>query len=110
MATAILVVNNLRDRDGDRRAAKHTLVVRFGARFGRAEYLGLVVAAYLLVVACASWHGRMALLAPLATLPFAARQIARVMTRDGVALNLELARTAQLGFAFNLLLALGVLR
>ena len=38
LATAILVVNNLRDRATDQQAGKRTLAVRFGDRFARAEY------------------------------------------------------------------------
>ena len=34
LATAILQVNNIRDREEDRKAGKRTLVVRFGRRFG----------------------------------------------------------------------------
>lgn len=39
LATAILVVNNLRDHQTDAQVGKRTLAVRFGPRFVRAEYL-----------------------------------------------------------------------
>ncbi|HZX40466.1 MAG TPA: 1,4-dihydroxy-2-naphthoate polyprenyltransferase, partial [Myxococcaceae bacterium] len=48
--TMILVVNNLRDLETDARAGKHTLVVRFGRGFGRAEYLALLVVALAMPV------------------------------------------------------------
>jgi 1,4-dihydroxy-2-naphthoate octaprenyltransferase len=38
LSTAILTVNNLRDRHTDARAGKKTLTVRFGSRFARIEY------------------------------------------------------------------------
>ena len=38
LATAIIVVNNLRDRKTDVKANKLTMAVRFGARFARIEY------------------------------------------------------------------------
>lgn len=41
LTTAILVVNNLRDREGDARAGKRTLAVRLGVGGTRAEYLAL---------------------------------------------------------------------
>jgi len=44
LASAILVVNNYRDRHTDAVVGKHTLVVRFGERFGRFEFLAFVVA------------------------------------------------------------------
>ena len=45
-ATAVLVVNNLRDIDTDRIAGKRTLAVRFGHRVASLEYTGLLVFAY----------------------------------------------------------------
>ncbi|MCB0322813.1 MAG: 1,4-dihydroxy-2-naphthoate polyprenyltransferase [Bdellovibrionales bacterium] len=48
LSTAILVINNLRDYEGDAAAKKKTLVVRFGRRFGRAEYLSLLAIAAVL--------------------------------------------------------------
>jgi len=111
-ATAILVVNNLRDRHTDREAGKRTLVVRFGERFGRAEYLVAVIAPYSLVVALFFHHGaRLSAagwLAPLVTLPLAIAGLRRVMRSDGAALNPELGATGRLGLVFSLALALGI--
>lgn len=39
LSSAILAINNLRDVEEDRKAAKKTLIVRFGKTFGKAEYL-----------------------------------------------------------------------
>lgn len=54
MATAILVVNNLRDVVEDRSTGKNTLVVRFGESFGRWEYglcmVGAVVISWMVAV------------------------------------------------------------
>ncbi len=47
LATAILVVNNVRDRETDVLAGKRTLAVRFGRAAGIAEYRLLIVAAFL---------------------------------------------------------------
>src|SRR5678815_4738039 len=41
LATAILVVNNIRDRETDKVAGKSTIAVRFGARVAQAEYVAL---------------------------------------------------------------------
>src|SRR5436190_16224757 len=46
LATAILVVNNLRDRATDERAGKRTLAVRLGRRGALIEYAALVAIAY----------------------------------------------------------------
>jgi len=113
LATAILVVNNLRDRHTDRLAAKRTLVVRYGARFGRIEYSALLATAYAVPLALwlLSSTARVSLgwLLPLASLPFALLLLRRVLTQDGAALNAQLAATARLGMLFNTLLAVGVL-
>lgn len=46
-STAILVVNNLRDRKTDAAAGKRTLAVRFGDRFAACEYLACLLVALL---------------------------------------------------------------
>jgi 1,4-dihydroxy-2-naphthoate polyprenyltransferase len=106
--TMILVVNNLRDLDTDARAGKHTLVVRFGRRFGRAEYVALLLLALampLLMVAM-GWARPTVLLALLA-LPLAWPPLSRVLRTTGAALNPALGTTARFQAAFGLLLALG---
>ena len=54
LAVAILVVNNLRDKDQDVAAGKKTLAVRFGRSFVRAEYILCIIGTILLCV----WHSR----------------------------------------------------
>ncbi len=109
LATAILVVNNVRDIDTDRMAGKRTLAVRLGRRGGRAEYACLLGAAYALLPLQWLLCGRsLWLLAPLLTLPMAL-SLTRTVCRqtDGPALNAALAGTAQLTLFFSLLLAAG---
>jgi 1,4-dihydroxy-2-naphthoate polyprenyltransferase len=48
ISSAILVVNNIRDFVADKKAKKNTLVVRFGRKFGRMEYLILLIGACLI--------------------------------------------------------------
>src|SRR2546423_5241051 len=48
LASAILVVNNFRDIDTDRRAGKRTLAVRLGRERTRGLYAGIVYLAYVL--------------------------------------------------------------
>jgi 1,4-dihydroxy-2-naphthoate octaprenyltransferase len=109
LAAAILLVNNVRDVDGDRRAAKHTLVVRIGRRAGRRTYavaLGLAFAAPLALAALCDEPA--ALLALLAA-PLARRPLRAVLeATDGPSLNAALAATARLHLTFGTLLALGL--
>ncbi len=109
LATAVLVVNNLRDVETDRVVGKRTLAVMLGARGARTEYVLLLLLAYatlpgfLLLGERTAW-----VLLPCLTLPLASRLLARVI--GGVAgadLNSVLASTAQLGLVFSLLLAVG---
>jgi 1,4-dihydroxy-2-naphthoate octaprenyltransferase len=51
ISCAILVINNLRDVDEDRAANKKTLIVRFGKRFGRWEFIAAVVLPALIPLA-----------------------------------------------------------
>ncbi len=102
LATAILVVNNLRDRAGDARVGKRTLAVRFGPRFARLEYAALLAVAYLACPAMGWWL-------PLLSAPVAVVAIRGVWRRDGAALNPLLGATARLELVFGALLALEVL-
>ncbi len=109
LCTAILVVNNLRDRFTDAKAGKRPLAVRFGARFARSEYVFLVATAYLIpVVGYATGATPMSWLMVLLTLPFAVSRVRGVLTHDGAALNRYLGRTAQLMLVYGLMLAGGM--
>ena len=108
LAAAVLVVNNLRDIDSDRRIGKNTLAVRCGVRFTLAEYALLLHAPFALVLALAGHEGRIGLLAPLLLLPWAVRLYLRVRrTPSGAWLNGALASTAKLGLLFAILLSVG---
>lgn len=109
LSTAILVVNNLRDRHTDAAAGKRTLAVRLGATAARVEYTVAVVMAFALVGFMALSTGVGGWLTPLAALPLALWRIRQVWTLDGAALNPLLGATGQLELAFALLLGLGLL-
>jgi 1,4-dihydroxy-2-naphthoate polyprenyltransferase len=111
LAAAILVVNNVRDMDTDRRAGKRTLAVRLGRERARTVYGLMLYLPYL--VAPLPW-----LLGPLSpwvlacwlTLPLAVRLVRTVRTHaDGPTLNEALAQTGMLQLAFCVLLSAGVL-
>jgi 1,4-dihydroxy-2-naphthoate octaprenyltransferase len=108
IGTMILVVNNLRDAETDARAGKHTLVVRFGRRFGQAEYVTLLVVALAmpLVMVALGW-ARWPVLIALASAPLVWPQLSRVLRATGAALNPALGGTARFQAAYGLLLAAG---
>jgi len=110
IVTAILVVNNLRDIENDRKAKKHTLAVLLGAQGTRIEYLLCLFISYL-IIPVAVWRGLIpwsALLTWL-SLPLAVKVTRTVFTQAGRPLNAALAGTGQLSLAFSLLFGVGVL-
>ena len=103
IATAVLVVNNVRDRETDVLAKKNTLVVRHGKRFGVLEYRALLLAAFGTSLALAGLTHRPSLLACLLLAPWALRLEREVRTLEGTPLNATLASTAKLLLAYGLL-------
>jgi len=111
LAAAILMVNNIRDIDTDRRAGKRTLAARLGRARTRVLFATVVYLAYLLVpVTWIFGPLRAWLLLSWLTVPLAAAVVRAVRNRvDGPALNLTLARTGMLQLAFCVLLSAGLL-
>ncbi len=111
LATAILVVNNVRDVETDRRAGKMTLAVRMGRANAISLYRLLVLGAYLVLpIAVLAGEASAWPLLGLLSLPLAIRPL-QVMGRrtDGPSLNGALAATGALLGAFSLLVSLGLL-
>lgn len=110
LSTAILVVNNVRDIDTDRRAGKRTPAVRMGRDSTRRLYLALVVLAFALLPATlAVSGGPWAAIVGLVAVPLINRPLRAVFTRtDGPALNGALAGTGMLLGGFALAVTLGL--
>lgn len=111
LATAILVANNVRDVETDRRAGKRTLAVRLGRPRARRVYAGLVIGAFLVLpVGLVLGDGPAEGMLAWAAAPLAPGPLRAVSERtDGPSLNVALARTGMLLGAFSLLLAAGLL-
>jgi 1,4-dihydroxy-2-naphthoate octaprenyltransferase len=108
--TAILVVNNLRDIEHDRKAGKHTLAVRLGERGTKIQYLICMAVAYLVLIPAIGlnlipWTTLLAWL----SLPLAYQAARVVLTQKGRPLNMALAKTGQTALAFSLLFWMGLL-
>jgi 1,4-dihydroxy-2-naphthoate octaprenyltransferase len=109
LATAILLVNNIRDIDQDRAADKYTLVVRFGRRFGVRLYAACFVLASLVpVVLFLRNNGSAASLSAVLVLPLGLPLVRSLTaTRDGEKLNETLAATARLLLLYSVVFAVG---
>jgi 1,4-dihydroxy-2-naphthoate octaprenyltransferase len=107
--TAILVVNNLRDMNNDRRSGKRTLAVILGERLTKGEYLFCMLGAYL-ILPVAAWVGIIPWFSLLAwgSLPLAYRASHIVLIQKGRPLNAALARTGQTAFVFSILFWIGL--
>ncbi len=110
LSAAILVVNNVRDIETDRRAGKRTLAVRLGRQRTRDLYAAMIALSYLLLplVLLAGSRWAPALLA-IASAPLAIKPLEAVRTRtDGPALNGALAGTGALLGAYAALMAIAL--
>jgi 1,4-dihydroxy-2-naphthoate octaprenyltransferase len=98
LSTAILVVNNLRDRETDAKVNKNTMAVKLGVVGTRVEYCLLVLIAFALTLMLGRpW--------PLIALVLAFVPLRRVLTQSGGVLNAALGETARMQLAFSVLLA-----
>jgi len=95
LATVLIVINNLRDVDSDRRSNKRTLAARFGETFARIEVVFFALAPFAAVFVIA-WI-------PLIALPLALLVIACAMRSNGRSLNRCLGMAGALQWAFGIL-------
>jgi 1,4-dihydroxy-2-naphthoate octaprenyltransferase len=111
VAAGILMVNNIRDIETDRRADKRTLAVRLGRRRARSLFAVTIYAAYVLLFVTWVFGPLTAwVMLPWLTVPVGAEIVRDVRNRvDGPSLNRALAQTGMLQLAFCMLLAAGLL-
>ena len=109
LATAIIVVNNLRDRATDVRVGKRTLAVRLGRTGALVEYALLLSTSYAVAIGLAVTSHDLWVLLPLASLPLAISRM-RALTRavGGPEFNACLAATGQLLLAYGVLFSVGL--
>jgi 1,4-dihydroxy-2-naphthoate octaprenyltransferase len=111
LASAILVVNNVRDLETDRRAGKRTLAVRLGRDRARGLYAAMVYGAFVtapipwILGSLSAW-----LFLPWVVLPLAVSLVRTVRNHtDGPTLNAALGRTGMLQLLFCILLSAALL-
>jgi 1,4-dihydroxy-2-naphthoate octaprenyltransferase len=109
LITAIMVVNNLRDIETDRKAGKKTLAVILGHGRTVTGYKLLLLFSYLVPPLMLLTDGTgIYILLPLFTLPQALALIRRIKSEKGALLNELLAGTAKLSLFYSLLFSVGL--
>ncbi|MGH7867617.1 MAG: 1,4-dihydroxy-2-naphthoate octaprenyltransferase, partial [Candidatus Dormibacteraceae bacterium] len=110
LASAILTLNNLRDRETDAVAGKHTLAVRLGASGSWWLLLGEMTLALLLPVLAVAFAGTPSLaVLPLALAPFMVQVLRAAASSEPRRLIAALKRMALIELWFALLWAVGVM-
>ncbi len=109
LATVLIVINNLRDREGDKKVGKKTLAVRFGEKFSKHEMTILSIFPFFLGLVW--WQGGFLWAAglPVLVLPlswFLLRNIYRHSPSE--IYNQFLMQAAGVHLVFGLLLSLGL--
>ena len=110
LASAILMVNNIRDIETDRRAGKRTLAVRLGRHRARRVFAAMVYLPFGWTTVVAIAAGKPAVLLMWLSFAFAPGLVRTVASRtDGPSLNHALAQSGRLLAAFSVLVSAGLL-
>jgi len=110
LATGILVINNLRDIDNDKKCKKNTLAVRLGEKFTKIEYLFLMIVAYSIPIYISYKMGnKSSIYIVYFTLPIVIRLILEVFFEKSSSLNKTLEKTAKLLLLYTILFSFGII-
>lgn len=109
LVTNILVVNNYRDVDQDKKAGKKTLAVILGKNFALAEYFVLLISSFSVPLIMYLYYDLTYwVFLPYLTLPFAYKAILMLLNLKGSELNSVLELSAKLSALFGFLFSLGL--
>ena len=110
LITNILVVNNYRDAEEDKKKNKKTLAVKFGKSFSLFQYFLSIVISFLVpLYLYFSFNTTYFILLPLLALPLAIKLQIDMIRLNGVELNKTLEFTAKLSVIFSLLFSIGII-
>jgi len=110
LTTNLLVVNNYRDIDTDRKTGKRTLATILGKRGTKVEFVLLLILSYVIpFILYSLYKSSFIILLPLLSLPLAARLVWQLFSGfTGKALNKTLAHTARFALIYGILFSLGI--
>lgn len=110
MITNILVVNNYRDIEEDKRAGKNTLAVKMGHRFTRAQYIVFMILSYVTpVIVYFTFKQSLWIFLPFLSVPLSIKLVGMIYTLEGKELNKTLELTSKLSAIYGILFAVGIL-
>ncbi len=110
LSTVLIAINNLRDRDGDLRAHKMTLAVRYGKTFARTEISLLLLVPFLLNLFWVASGYVVAAIFSSTLIPMAFRLAKKIwQIEPSEEYNILLGQAAKLHLGFGLLFAFGIL-
>ncbi len=110
LATVLIAINNLRDREGDSKVGKKTMAVRLGVRFSKYEITFLCLAPFVLNLYWMIDGHWPAGLMPWFVFPLAIKLVKNIWRTDpGREYNAFLGQAAGLHLLFGLILGLGFL-
>lgn len=109
LSTAVLNLNNMRDRENDAKVGKNTLVVKIGAEFAKYYHYCLVVFSFLFAVlyVVANYRNSLQFLFVLAYIPLTLHLKFVIKNKEEKLLDEQLKKVALSTFLFAFLFGLG---
>jgi len=109
LSTAVLNLNNMRDRENDQKVGKNTLVVKIGAESAKYYHYVLIIASFLfaLLYAVIQFKSPFQFLFVIAYIPLLKHLLYVVKNNDEAAFDGELKKVALSTFLFGILFGLG---
>jgi 1,4-dihydroxy-2-naphthoate octaprenyltransferase len=108
LITNILVVNNYRDIDEDRKVGKNTLAVLLGRNFARYQYFSLLLISFIApFILYSIYNYKYWIFLPYVTFPIAIKLMQMVIKNKGEELNKTLELTARFSALFGVLFSVG---
>ena len=109
-SVGILIVNNIRDMDEDKKTNKKTLAVRLGQNFSIIEYIICIILPLSFpIIVAKNYSNYMGVCLSLFTIFFIPSLIKNIINKSGYELNPVLANTGKVGFIYTVLITVGLI-
>tara|TARA_A100001015_G_scaffold213930_1_gene240049 strand:+ start:1606 stop:2412 length:807 start_codon:yes stop_codon:yes gene_type:complete len=109
LADLLLIINNIRDIDTDAAAGKNTIIVRFGCKFGKRLFLGMIILALVSMLILVYLTSNLIYLIPIMFLITYIPLIKQVFNNSGAKLNKVLGKSAMLLGLFGVVMSISIL-